>query len=190
MSLMLLRCTLAAVLVPLSAVPAPAQGVSSRPAMSLGGGARVYESQDGASTVVSAAIRSELPVAEIFVLELAGSVADVPEDATSGIASLFESQLQIAIPLGEVLTPYAGAGAGIARVKEMGEMTDDWKAIFTAAVGARVSFSSNLGAVVDARIRGRGSQIASHIDTTVGVRYQFGRPDRPRFRGGRSGSAK
>ncbi|HEX2081424.1 MAG TPA: hypothetical protein VHG08_27220 [Longimicrobium sp.] len=185
MSPTLRRCALAAVLVPLVPVLAAAQEVSNRPAMSLSGGARLYESTDGASTAVSAAIRSELPIAEIFVLELAGSAADVPDDATSGIANLFESQLQLAIPLGEVLTPYAGAGAGIAQVKELGAMTEDWKAIFTAAVGMRVSLSSNLGAVVDARIRGRGSQIASHIDMSVGVRYQFGRPDRPRFRGGR-----
>ncbi len=185
MSPLLRRCALAAVLVPLVPVLAAAQDGRNRPAMSLSGGARLYDRADGTTTALSVAIRSELPVAEIFVLELGGSVADVPEGTRNGIANLFESQLQIAIPLGEVLTPYGGAGAGIAQVEGLGEEEDEWKAIFTAAVGVRAAFSDNLGAVVDARIRGRGSELASHIDMTVGLRYAFGRPDRPRFRGPR-----
>ena len=188
MSPLLRRCALAAILVPLVSAPGLAQVVRNRPAISLSGGARVYEAGDNHTrTMVSASIRSELPISEIFVLELAGSVADVPELTPSGAASLFESQLQLTLPLGGALTPYAGAGAGIAQVVErFGEREEEWKAIFTAGLGMRASFSSNLGAVVDARIRGRGSDLAGHMDVTVGLRYAFGRPDRPRFRGGRT----
>lgn len=185
MSATLRRCALAAILVPLSPALAAAQLEPNRPAISLSGGARMYDRVDGTGSAVSVAIRSEIPIAEIFVLELAGSVADVPEGTTSGVANLFESQLQLALPLGTVLTPYGGAGAGIAQVEGFGEEADEWQAVFSAAVGVRAMLSDNLGMVADARIRGRGSQLASHIDMTLGVRYAFGRPDRPRFRGGR-----
>ncbi|HEX2076285.1 MAG TPA: outer membrane beta-barrel protein, partial [Longimicrobium sp.] len=103
----------------------------------------------------------------------------------SGAASLFESQLQIALPLGEVLTPYAGAGAGLAKMDGVGEQADEVQAVFSGAIGVKAAFSDHLGLVADARIRGRGSQLASHMDVTVGLRYAFGRPDRPRFRGPR-----
>jgi hypothetical protein len=193
MSPTLRRCALAAILVPLIPTVASAQGGggvqrigTNRPAMSLSAGSRIHERADlQAHAALSVSLRSELPIGEIFVLELAGSVADVPDGTRSGISNLFESQLQLAIPLGEVLTPYAGAGAGYAQVEGIGGEEDEWKAMFTAAVGVRASLSNNLGLVADARIRGRGSHLASHMDVSLGVRYAFGRPDRPRFRGGR-----
>lgn len=186
MSSLLRRCALAAVLVPLLPALAVAQPTPpNRPAISLSGGVRMYERTDATASAVSVAIRSELPIAEIFVLELAGSVADVPEGIASGTTSVIESQLQLAIPLGDVLTPYGGAGVGMAKIERFDEEEDGWQAVFSAAVGVRAAFSGNLGLVADARIRGRGSQLASHIDMTVGLRYAFGRPDRPRFRGGR-----
>ncbi|HEU0299076.1 MAG TPA: outer membrane beta-barrel protein [Longimicrobium sp.] len=188
MSPTLRRCALTAILVPLLPALAAAQNVPNRPAISLSGGARLYDAADNDTRMMtSVSIRSELPLTRIFVLELAGSVADLPDRTISGATTLLESQLQLAFPVGEVLTPYAGAGVGFAQIKRFGDVSDadEWQAIFTAGLGARVALSDNLGVVADARIRGRGSEIGSHMDVTVGLRYAFGRPDRPRFRGGR-----
>lgn len=186
MSSILRRAALAALLLALVPAAAAAQANPNRPAVSIAGGARIYDRVgEETPTAVSVAIRSELPLGQHFVLELAGSVADVPEGTTRGVANLFESQLQLALPLGERLAPYVGAGVGAANVQGFGLQDDAWKAVFTAGAGVRAMFSDNLGMVADARIRG-GSEVAGHVDATLGVRYVFGRVDRPRFRGGRT----
>lgn len=168
----------AAALVPVFAGSAGAQ---NRPAMSLSGGARMYD--DGAETMVTVAIRSEIPMGGM-VLELAGSVADPAEGAELSTASVFEAQVQLPIRLGETLTPYVGAGGGFAKTYTGAEEDEEFQTALVASAGVKWALAEQLGLVVDARVRGIGTDFAgAHTDLTVGLRYQFGRPDRPRFRG-------
>lgn len=157
-------------------------GAQNRPAMSLSGGARMYDA-DGAESMVTVAIRSEIPMGGL-VLELAGSVADPAEGAELSTASVFEAQVQLPIPLGETLTPYVGAGGGVAKTYTGAEEDEGFQTALSASAGVKWALAEQLGLVVDARIRGVGTDFAgTHTDLTVGLRYQFGRPDRPRFRG-------
>ncbi|HEV3050890.1 MAG TPA: outer membrane beta-barrel protein [Longimicrobium sp.] len=157
-------------------------GAQNRPAMSLSGGARMYDA-DGAESMVTVAIRSEIPMGGL-VLELAGSVADPAEGAELSTASVFEAQVQLPIPLGETLTPYVGAGGGFAKTYTGAKEDEEFQTALSASAGVKWALAERLGLVVDARVRGIGTDFAgTHTDLTVGLRYQFGRRDRPRFRG-------
>ncbi|MBW3571388.1 MAG: hypothetical protein KY467_09795 [Gemmatimonadetes bacterium] len=153
-------------------------------AVTLAGGARMYGGDDGESALM-VAVRTEFPVGTSALVEFASSVSDVPEPTRSAVRSVFEAQVQLPIPLGEVLTPYFGAGAGIGNVNRVSTSDDGgWKGVLSASAGVRVAVAEQLGVVVDARVRGIGTEFrGSHTDLTVGLRYQLNRPDRPRFRG-------
>jgi hypothetical protein len=169
------RVVLAALLaLPLAAAGADAQAVS------LAGGARMYD--EGSMAMV--ALRTEFPLPGPLLLEFAGSVADPLDDAPRSAASLLEAQLQVEVPLGAVITPYAGAGVGAAKTYTLGEEDDGGKTLWSLGVGARVALSGQLGLVVDARLRDIGkAEGDDHTDVSVGLRYLLTRPDRPRFRG-------
>jgi hypothetical protein len=150
----------------------------------LAGGARLYDGDDGESATM-AALRTEFPIGTTALIEFASSIAEVPDANRSGVRSVFEAQLQYLLPLGDVLTPYFGAGAGIGHVNQgSGDLDEGWQAVFSGGAGVRVAFAEQLGLVIDARVRGlAGDFSGSHTDITVGLRYQLNRPDRPRFRG-------
>jgi hypothetical protein len=145
---------------------APAQAVS------LHAGVR----HAGEASTPMAAVRAELPLHEVFLLELAGSVADPPEGAARSDGVL-EAQLQLAVPLGDVLTPYVGAGAGIAHLRESPGRGDRVERIISVAAGFRTRLSPRLALVLDARLRGPSTMESDggETDLTAGVRYQFGR---------------
>jgi hypothetical protein len=153
-------------------------------AFTLAGGARLYDGDDGESATM-AALRTEFPIGTSALIEFASSIAEVPDDSRGGVRSVFEAQVQIPIPLGDVLTPYFGAGAGLGHVNDgSGDLDEGWQGVLSAGAGVRVAFADQLGLVIDARVRGIGSDFSgSHTDLTVGLRYQLNRPDRPRFRG-------
>jgi hypothetical protein len=169
------RAAVAAFLaLPFAAIDADAQAVT------LAGGARMYDE----GSMVMAALRTEFPLPGPLLLEFAGSVADPHEDAPRSAASLFEAQLQVEVPLGLVITPYLGAGIGAAKTYTLGAEDDEGETLYSLGVGARVALSDQLGVVVDARMRDIGkAEDDDHTDVSVGLRYQFKRPDRPRFRG-------
>lgn len=169
------RAALAALLaVAAAAVDADAQAVT------LAGGARMYD--EGSQVMV--ALRTEFPLPGPLLLEFAGSVADAREDAPRSAASLLEAQLQLEVPLGLAITPYVGAGIGAAKTYTFGAEDDGGETLYSLGVGARVALSDQLGVVVDARMRDIGkAEGDDHADVSVGLRYQFQRPDRPRFRG-------
>ncbi len=149
-------------------------------AVTLAGGARMYDE----GSMVMAALRTEFPLPGPLLLEFAGSVADPHEDAPRSTASLLEAQLQVEVPLGSVITPYVGAGIGAAKTYTFGAEDDEGETLYSLGVGARVALSDQLGVVVDARMRDIGkAEGDDHTDVSVGLRYQFKRPDRPRFRG-------
>lgn len=155
-----------------------------RPAVSLSGGARVYDAQDGGESHVMAAIRTEFPIANLIVIELAGSVADPAERIERSVGSAFEAQVQLPIALGPTLTPYFGVGGGVGQVYTRGVDDRESELVLTGAVGLKAMLSESLGVIADARIRGIGTEFdASHLDVTAGIRYEFGRLDRPRFQG-------
>lgn len=157
-----------------AAVDADAQAVT------LAGGARLYD--EGEMAMV--ALRTEFPLPGPLLLELAGSVADPREDAPRSAASLLEGQLQLEVPLDGMFTPYVGAGIGAAKTYTFGQEDDGGETVYSLGVGARVALSDQLGLVVDARMRDFGWDLEDdHADVSVGLRYQFSRPDRPRFRG-------
>lgn len=165
-----------------AALLAVAAGVADADAqaVTLAGGARMYDE----GSVVMAALRTEFPLPGPLLLELAGSVADPLDDAPRAAASLLEAQLQVEVPLGSVITPYVGGGIGAAKTYTFGAEDDDGETLYSLGVGARVALSEQLGLVVDARMRDIGkAEGDDHTDVSVGLRYQFGRPDRPRFRG-------
>lgn len=155
-------------------------GDAGAQAVSLHGGARMYD--EGSMAMV--AIRTEFPLPGPLLLELAGSVADPLDDAPRSAASLLEAQLQVEVALGSVVTPYVGGGIGAAKTYTLGEEDDGGETLYSLGVGARVALSDQLGLVVDARMRDIGkADDDDHTDVSVGLRYQFSRPDRPRFRG-------
>lgn len=162
--------------VPLVAVAARAQAVT------LAGGARTY----GEGSMPMVALRTEFPLPGPLLLELAGSVADAQDDAERSATSLLEAQVQLEVPLGAVITSYAGGGVGAARTAVRGVDEDGAEIVYSLGVGARVALSEQLGIVVDARLRDFGSASGDeHTDVSVGLRYQFRPTDRPRFRGAR-----
>lgn len=153
-------------------------------AYTLAGGARLYDGDDGESATM-AALRTEFPIGTSALIEFASSIAEVSDENRSGVRSVFEAQVQLPMRLGDVLTPYIGAGAGFGHVNQgSGDLDDGWQAVLSAGAGVRVAFAEQLGVVIDARVRGlAGDFSGSHTDLTVGLRYQLNRPDRPRFRG-------
>jgi opacity protein-like surface antigen len=171
-----------AVLAALLASVATADGHAQ--AFTLAGGARLYDGDDGESATM-AALRTEFPLGTTALIEFASSIAEVPDANRSGVRSVFEAQLQYLLPLGDVLTPYFGAGAGIGHVNQVsGEDETGWQGVLSASAGVRVAFAEQLAVVIDTRVRGlAGDFSGSHTDITVGLRYQLNRPDRPRFRG-------
>ena len=170
------RAVLAALLASAAAGDADAQ------AYTLAGGARMFDGDDG-ETAVMGALRTEFPIGTSALIEFASSIAEVPDENRSGVRSVFEAQVQIPIRLGDVLTPYFGAGAGFGHVNQgSGDLDEGWQAVLSGGAGVRIAFAEQLGVVIDARVRGLAG---SHTDLTVGLRYSLARPDRPRFRGAR-----
>jgi hypothetical protein len=153
-------------------------------AYTLAGGARMFDGDDGESATM-AALRTEFPIGTTALIEFASSIAEVPDEGRAGVRSVFEAQVQFPVRLGDVLTPYFGAGAGMGHVNHVsGEDGGGWQGVLSASAGVRVAFAEQLGAVIDARVRGIGLDFTgSHTDLTVGLRYSLQRPDRPRFRG-------
>lgn len=153
-------------------------------AFTLAGGARLYDGDDGESATM-AALRTEFPIGTTALIEFASSIAEIPDANRSGVRSVFEAQLQYLMPLGDVLTPYVGAGAGIGHVNQVSAQDEaGWQGVLSASAGVRVAFAEQLAVVIDTRVRGMGVDFSgSHTDITVGLRYQLNRPDRPRFRG-------
>jgi opacity protein-like surface antigen len=162
-----------AVLVGMMMTVAGADRAEAQPrpgAVTLALGSRGY---DQGSTVM-ASLRTEVPVAPMLRVEFAGSVADRVLGPTVSATSLLELQIQVAAPLGAVLTPYAGAGAGIARTSEWLEGGSTRRAVVSAAVGVDAALSPELAVVGDARWRGvAGYPDSDHVDLSVGLRYQF-----------------
>jgi opacity protein-like surface antigen len=156
---------LVAVLAPAAA---PAQAVS------LHAGGRIW----GASTAAMAAVRAELPLHEVFLVEVAGSVAHPREGEVRTASGVLEAQLQLAVPLGDVLTPYLGAGAGIARMHGRDGTEDGVERVVSVAAGVRARLSERLSLVLDARARGpvTAETYGSHTDVTAGLRVRLGRP--------------
>ena len=157
-----------------------AEGDAGAQAVALHGGARMYD--EGSKVMV--ALRTEFPVTGPLLVEFSGSVADGLREAQRSATSLFEAQLQLAVPLGDVLTPYLGAGIGYAQTYTFGAEGDDGGTVLSLGAGVRIAFSEQLGLVVDARMRDFSkAQGDEHTDVSVGLRYQFRPTDRPRFRG-------
>jgi hypothetical protein len=175
------RAVLAALLASASAV---ADGHAQ--AYTIAGGARMFDGDDGESATMGA-LRTEFPIGTGALIEFASSIAEVPDENSSGVRSVFEAQVQVPVRLGDVLTPYFGAGAGFGHVNEVSGQDDGgWQGVLSASAGVRVAVAGQLGMVIDARVRGVGIEFAgSHTDLTVGLRYSLVRPDRPRFRGAR-----
>lgn len=158
----------------------PVTGEAAAQAVTLAGGARMYDE----GSMVTAALRTEFSLPGPLLLEFAGSVADPLDDAPRSAASLLEAQLQVEVPLGAPITPYAGGGIGAARTYTLGEADDGGEVLYSLGAGVRVALSDQLGVVVDARMRDFGwGEGDGHTDVSVGLRYQLRRPDRPRFRG-------
>lgn len=172
------RAVLAALLASAAAGDAHAQ------AYTLAGGARMFDGDDGESATMGA-LRTEFPIGTSALIEFASSIAEVPDKGRSGVRSVFEAQVQVPVRLGDVLTPYFGAGAGFGHVNEVSGQDDGgWQGVLSASAGVRVAVAGQLGMVIDARVRGVGIEFTgSHTDLTVGLRYSLVRPDRPRFRG-------
>lgn len=148
-------------------------------AFTLASGARLFDGE----RATMAALRSELPIGTAVLVEFASSVSEVPAGARA-VGSVFEAQVQLPIGLGDVLTPYLGAGAGLGHVSRASGDGGEWQGVLSLSAGMRVAFAEQLGLVLDARMRGVGSDLVDgHTDVTVGLRYQLNRPDRPRFRG-------
>lgn len=175
------RSVLAALLAAVAMAPE-----GSAQAVSVAAGARLYDGDEGGRALM-VAIRTEFPVGTGALVEFASSVSDMAEPARSAVRTVFEAQVQLPIRLGEVLTPYVGAGGGIGNVNRVSTSdASGWKAVLSASAGVRIELADQLGMVVDARVRGVGTEFTgSHTDLTVGVRYSLRRPDRPRFRGAR-----
>ena len=170
-----------ALLVALACLALPA-GAGAQ-AFTLAAGARVYDEADGGSTL-TAALRSEFPVGDRLILEFASSIADHPDGVVRSTASVFEAQIQLPVPLGDVLVPYFGAGAGVGWTRTLGGDDNALEPVVSLSVGTRAAITEELGVVLEARARGIGAEFAgSHLDLTVGLRYRLLPRDRPRFRG-------
>lgn len=162
-----------------AAVPAGAEAQ----AFTFAGGSRTHDGDGGWSTPVFA-LRTEHPVGGSLLLETASSVANRRDASTRAVTSVFEAQLQLPVALGDALEPYFGAGAGVGWVSSRSESGDGLQGVLSAGAGVRAMFSEQLGFVLDARIRGVGTEFAAaHTDLSIGLRYRLLPRDRPRFRG-------
>ena len=139
--------------------------------LTFAGGARLYG--EGEESALVAAVRSEFPLGSALVLEFASSLADLPAGVNRATGSVFEVQLQMPVPLGDVLAPYFGAGVGVAYTHLDGA-SDGLDPVFSLGAGARAMFSRQLGLVLDARLRGISTEWdGEHSDVTLGLRYVF-----------------
>lgn len=139
--------------------------------LTFAGGARLYG--EGEEEVLVAAVRSEFPVGSLLILEFASSLADVPANVPRATGSVFEVQLQVPVPIGPLLAPYFGAGAGVAYTHRNGA-SDGLDPVFSAGAGARWMLTGQLGLTLDARLRGIGTGLeGDHADVTLGLRYVF-----------------
>jgi hypothetical protein len=175
----MIRCTPRGVLLALFASTAMAADASAQ-GITFAGGARLYDGDDGKSATM-VAIRTEFPVGTGALIEFASSWSDVAEPARSEVRSVFEAQVQLPIRLGDVLTPYFGAGGGIGNVNRVNTGDDaGWKGVLSVSTGVRIALAGPLGVVLDARYRGIGAELTGgHLDVTAGLRYSL---ERPRFR--------
>lgn len=147
------------------AVRADAQGIT------VAAGARTYDEEGGGSAAMFA-VRTEFPIGTAAILEFASSTAERPGGATRATSSVFEAQIQLPIRLGEVLTPYFGAGFGMGSTYDGADR--GWQGMPSASVGVRAALSPQLGLVLDARARGIGLDFeASHLDLTAGLRIRL-----------------
>ncbi len=138
--------------------------------ITVAGGARTYD-EDGGSAAMFA-VRTEFPIGTAAILEFATSIAERPDGVSESTASVFEAQIQLPIRLGEVLTPYVGAGGGMGSTYDGSE--EGWQAMLSASVGVRATITPRLGLVLDARARGIGTSFrASHLDLTAGLRVRL-----------------
>lgn len=160
----------------LLALSAPAAAASAQ-GLTFAGGTRLYGEDEESALVAS--VRSEFPVGSTLLIELASSLADLPDGVSRVTGSVFEAQLQLAFPLGEGLAPYVGAGAGVAYTHRNGA-SDGLDGVLSLGAGARMMFSRQLGLVLDARLRGIGTGLeGEHSDVTLGLRYVLGYPPVP-----------
>lgn len=152
---------LAAVALPMGA---DAQGIT------VAAGVRTYDEEGGGSAAMFA-VRTEFPIGSAAILEFSSSTAERADDVSEATASVFEAQIQLPIRLGEVLTPYVGAGGGMASTYDSDE---GWRGVLTAGVGVRAALAPQFGLVLDARARGFGTGFdASHLDITAGLRIRL-----------------
>lgn len=145
-------------------VGADAQGIT------VAAGVRTYDEEGGGSAAMFA-VRTEFPIGSAAILEFSSSTAERADDVSEATASVFEAQIQLPIRLGEVLTPYFGAGGGMASTYDSDE---GWRAVLSAGVGVRAALAPRFGLVLDVRARGFGTDFdASHLDLTAGLRIRL-----------------
>lgn len=145
-------------------VRAEAQGIT------VAAGVRTYD-EDGGGSAAMFAVRTEFPIGSAAILEFSSSTAERADGVVEATASVFEAQVQLPVRLGEVLTPYFGAGGGMANTYDSDE---GWRAVLTAGVGVRAALAPQFGLVLDARARGYGTGFdASHLDVTAGLRIRL-----------------
>lgn len=180
----MMRCTSRGAVLAALLASAAAMADGHAQGITVAGGARLFGGDDGESATM-AAVRTEFPIGTSALIEFASSISEVPNQGRGGVRSVFEAQVQLPVRLGDVLTPYFGAGGGMGHVNQVsGGANEGWQGVLSASTGVRVAFSEQLGMVLDARVRGIGLDFTgSHTDLTVGLRYSLQRPDRPRFRG-------
>jgi hypothetical protein len=139
--------------------------------ITVAGGARTYD-EDGGGSAAMFAVRTEFPIGTAAILEFATSTAERPDGVSESTASVFEAQIQLPIRLGEVLTPYVGAGGGMGSTYDGSD--EGWQAMLSASVGVRATITPQFGLVLDARARGIGTSFrASHLDLTAGLRVRL-----------------
>lgn len=147
----------------LAAIPGATQAQERAVSLSVGG--RGYEGSAGEALVTS--IRVESPVSRIFLIEFGSSVADPVAGVPRSATTVFEAQAQAQVPMGR-LAPYAGLGAGYARIRSSTQPATG-KAVVSAGGGVRITIRRQIGLVVDARSRFP----ENHFDVTLGLRYRF-----------------
>jgi hypothetical protein len=168
MTMRMIRRNAVHLLLALTAAAVPAR-VDAQ--ITVAGGARTYDGDDGGSAAMIA-VRTEFPIGTAVILEFATSIAERPGGVSESTAGVFEAQIQLPIRLGEVLTPYVGAGGGMGSTYD--GSNEGWQAMLAASVGVRAAITPGLGVVLDARARGIGTSFrASHLDLTAGLRVRL-----------------
>ncbi|HEX6533270.1 MAG TPA: outer membrane beta-barrel protein, partial [Gemmatimonadaceae bacterium] len=151
----------------------PEHPFAPRPALSLSAGVSQFD-LSGTGTMAVVAVRGEVPLARVLLLEGGLAMARPQEDF--GVHSTLlmpEGQLQLQIP--RRVAPYLGVGAGLATTfRNAADGGSESHLTLSGAAGVRVALNRAFGLRAELRVREFGLRFTgTTADWTLGAAWRF-----------------